>query len=128
MKFPGVGQTSSLTWVAEKRYCIERGAGLWVFSTPSLVWLMEHACADMLLPALGSGRTSVGTYVAMRHLAPSGLGARVTAHVTLVEVDRRRFGFTASVYDGERKVGEGTHERFVVDTDKYEEKIRGVHP
>lgn len=122
-----IGQANSVTWVAEKKYCVERGEDLWVFSTPSLVWLMERACANMLIPVQSEGQTSVGTFVSMRHLAPSGLGAALTANATLVEMDRRRFWFKVSIFDGAGKVGEGEHERFIVNTDKYEERIRSRH-
>jgi len=124
MQALAIGQSNSVTWIAEKKYCIERGPGLWVFSTPSLVWLMERACTNLLVPAQVSEETSVGTLVMVRHLAASALGASLTATATLVEIDRRRFRFEVVVVDEVERVGEGEHERFIVNVAKYEERIR----
>lgn len=86
-----------------------------VFATPAMIALMEHAaraCVDHLLPA---GAISVGTRLDVQHLAPTPLGARVRARAELVEVDGRHLVFRVSASDGNDTIGEGTHERAIVD-------------
>lgn len=85
------------------------------FSTPSMISLMERAAIEAIDPYLEEGQTSVGFEVNVRHLAPSDIGATVIAHAELVEVNRNRLNFNVEAYDGDRKIGEGTHRRAVID-------------
>ena len=85
------------------------------FSTPSMISLMERAAIAAIDPHLEEGQTSVGFEVNVRHLAPSDIGATVTAHAELLEVSRNRLNFQVEAYDGDRKIGEGTHRRAVID-------------
>ena len=85
------------------------------FSTPSMISLMERAAIAALDPYLEEGQTSVGFEVNVRHLAPSDIGATVIAHAELVEVNRNRLNFNVEAYDGDRKIGEGTHRRAIID-------------
>ena len=64
---------------------------------------------------LEEGKISVGIEVNIRHLAPADIGATVVAHAELLEVDRNRLNFQVEVFDGDRKLGEGTHRRAVID-------------
>ena len=88
------------------------------FSTPSMISLMERAAIAAVDPYLEEGQTSVGFEVNVRHLAPSDIGATVIAHAELVEVSRNRLNFNVEAYDGERKIGEGTHRRAVIDRNR----------
>ena len=85
------------------------------FSTPSMISLMERAAIAAVDPYLEEGQTSVGFEVNVRHLAPSDIGATVIAHAELVEVNRNRLNFNVEAYDGDRKIGEGTHRRAIID-------------
>jgi len=95
-----------------------------VFSTPNLVLLMEEAAMAALRPYMEEGETSVGTLVNIRHLAATPPGFTVTAVARLVEVDGRRLVFQVEASDGMDKVGEGTHERFLVFKDRF--KLRAL--
>ena len=88
------------------------------FSTPSMISLMERAAIAALDPYLEEGQTSVGFEVNVRHLAPSDIGATVIAHAELVEVNRNRLNFNVEAYDGDRKIGEGTHRRAIIDRNR----------
>ena len=88
------------------------------FSTPSMISLMERAAIEAIDPYLGDGQTSVGFEVHVRHLAPSDIGATVIAHAELVEVNRNRLNFNVEAYDGDRKIGEGTHRRAIIDRNR----------
>jgi fluoroacetyl-CoA thioesterase len=86
-----------------------------VFATPAMIALMENAaraCVDQHLP---QGSVSVGTRVDVRHLAATPMGAPVTARAELVEVDGRRLVFRVTASDPAETIGDGTHERAIVD-------------
>ena len=86
------------------------------FSTPSMISLMEGAAIEAIQECLEEGQTSVGYEVNVRHLAPAGIGATITAHAELLEIDRNRLNFQVEAYDGEHKIGEGTHRRAIIKT------------
>lgn len=86
------------------------------FSTPSMILLMEQASMNAVDEYLEGGQTSVGFEVNVRHLAPAGIGATITAHAELTEVDRNRLTFRVEAYDGDRKLGEGMHRRAIIST------------
>lgn len=86
------------------------------FSTPSMISLMEQAAMRALQEFLGEGQTSVGYEVNIRHIAPADIGATITAHAELIEVDRNRLTFRVEAYEGDRKIGEGTHRRAIIST------------
>ena len=86
------------------------------FSTPSMIGLMERASIDAVHALLEEGQTSVGYEVNVRHLAPADIGATITALSELIEVERNRLMFQVEAYDGDRKIGEGTHRRAIIGT------------
>jgi predicted thioesterase len=100
------------------------GEGIAVFSTPELVRFVEICALEGVRPFLKAGQETVGTRVDIRHLAATPVGMKVTAKCTLVEVDRRRLSFTVEVHDDLDKIGEGTHERFVIDRDKQQQRLQ----
>ena len=100
------------------------GHGIAVFSTPELVRFMEICALEGVRSYLEPGQDTVGTRVDIKHLAATPVGMRVTAKCTLVEVDRRRLSFTFEVHDELDKISEGTHERFIIDSEKQQQRIR----
>lgn len=86
-----------------------------LYSTPSMVGFMEGACAAAVKPAQEEGQSTVGTAVNIRHLAATREGQSVRCDAELIEIDRRRLTFSVVVYnDQDVKIGEGTHERFLI--------------
>ncbi|MBP5676863.1 MAG: thioesterase family protein [Bacteroidales bacterium] len=101
------------------------GSGLVdVFATPMLVALVEQTCYESVLPHLDEGQGTVGTLVNVSHLSATPIGKRVWCDCELTEVDRRRLVFSVKAYDETGLIGEGTHERFVIDTAKFMEKLK----
>lgn len=88
------------------------------FSTPSMISLMEQASLAALEGHLMPEQTSVGFEVNVRHLAPSSIGATVIARAELTSVDRNRLTFSVTAFDGETKIGEGTHRRAVINANR----------
>ncbi len=103
------------------------GSGsLRVLSTPCMIAFMEETCRLAVEPLLGEGETTVGTRVDVAHVAPAPLGARVRVRVRLERVEGRRLLFRVEALWGERVIGRGSHERFVVDTERFLSKLRST--
>lgn len=94
-----------------------------VFATPEMVRLMERAAVNGLAPHLAPGQQSVGTMVNVKHLAATPLGATVTARAELVAIEGRRLTFKVSAHDGAELIGEGMHERALIDLAKFEARV-----
>ena len=104
------------------------GSGLVdVFATPMLVALVEQTCYESVLPHLDEGQGTVGTLVNVSHTSATPIGMRVWCDSELVEVDRRRLVFSVKAYDEAGLIGEGTHERFVIDTERFIQKLQAKH-
>ncbi|MGC8780005.1 MAG: thioesterase family protein [Anaerolineae bacterium] len=95
-----------------------------VFATPEMVRLMERAAVNALKPYLAPGQQSVGTMVNVRHLAATPVGATVTARARLVAIEGRRLTFEVSAHDGTDLIGEGVHERALIDLARFEAKVK----
>jgi fluoroacetyl-CoA thioesterase len=89
--------------------------GIDVLSTPSMIGLMEGAALNAVAALLTDGQITVGTRVDIRHLAATPLGMTVRARAELLEIDGRRLVFRVEAFDAQEKIGEGTHERAIVD-------------
>jgi len=94
------------------------GEGGRVYATPELVRDIEHTCRDLILKHADEGEDSVGTEVAIRHLAPTPLGMEVTITATVAEVDGAKVVFEVTASDTLDKICKGRHERFVVDVER----------
>ncbi len=90
-----------------------------VFATPCMIQFMESTARLSVEPFLNEGQSTVGTSVNIRHLASTFVGCKVTCESELVEIDRRRLVFNVKVYDSKELLGEGTHERFIIDNEKF---------
>ena len=99
-----------------------KSGALEVFSTPSMVALMEQAAAELCQAELPEGLTTVGTALNIEHLAATVCGVEVKAIATLTATDGRRYDFDVEAYDNAGLVGKGTHTRFSVKVDKFLEK------
>lgn len=101
------------------------GSGLLpVYATPSMIALMEKCASECVAPYLEEGKASVGTMLNVKHVAASPIGIEITCTATLTEVDGRRLVFALEAYDEKGLIGEGTHERFVIDTERFMAKCQ----
>jgi fluoroacetyl-CoA thioesterase len=89
-----------------------------VYGTPAMIALLETAAINAVDHLLPEGSASVGTHLDVRHLAPSPLGVEIVARAELVAVDGRRLTFRLEALDPVDKIGEGTHERVIVDVSR----------
>ena len=90
-----------------------------VFATAQMIAFVEWTCVAALAPYLASGQRTLGTRVEMSHSAATAVGMRVTAAVELVEVDGRRLRFKVECRDEADVIGEGFHERVIVEYDRF---------
>jgi fluoroacetyl-CoA thioesterase len=90
-----------------------------VFATPAMVGLIERTAMELVQPALAENETTVGVEVHVRHLAATPVGMHVRARVELVAVEGRFLTFQAEVFDDKEKVGEGTHKRAIIRSDRF---------
>ncbi|MBC5628850.1 thioesterase family protein [Clostridium sp. NSJ-6] len=99
-----------------------RSGELNVYATPSMVALMEEAAYKSIQGKLEEGKGSVGTLMNIKHLSSTPIGMEVTAKSEVIEVDRRRIVFKVEAFDERGKIGEGTHERFIIDNEMFQMK------
>ncbi|MBK6005348.1 thioesterase family protein [Ramlibacter ginsenosidimutans] len=90
-----------------------------VLSTPVMIMAMENAALAALKPYLAPGETAVGSHVDVRHLAATPVGRRITAHAEVTGVEGRRITFTVRATDGDEEIGAGTHERALIDLQRF---------
>jgi len=95
-----------------------------VLATPQMIALMEGAAVAAVDHLLDPGTYSVGIRVDVRHLAATTLGERVTARAELLRIDGQRLVFRVTAKDSAGIVGEGTHERFVVNGNRFMSRAR----
>jgi predicted thioesterase len=91
-----------------------------MFSTPSMIQLMEGTCVQFLTLHMDEGEQTVGFHIDVKHLAPTKIGQKVTAKVTLKEINGRRLLLDVEAHNEDgTKVGEGIHERAVVSVSRF---------
>ena len=99
-----------------------------VYATPAMIALAEETALKSVADRLEPGQGTVGTRVDIAHLAATPLGMKVRCETELIEIDRRKLTFAVRVSDEVEKIAEGTHERFVIDNEKFLKKAAGkVH-
>jgi fluoroacetyl-CoA thioesterase len=94
-----------------------------VFATPMMITAMENAALNAVRSYLGPSESAVGTGINVRHLAATPVGHRVTAEAEVTKVDGRRIEFKVSARDEIEEIGNGTHERMVVDIQRLQQRL-----
>lgn len=119
-----VGLTNNIETVVTIDNCAQSvGSGdTLVFATPAMIALMEKTSAALVSPFLEEGNTTVGTLVSIEHSAATPVGMKVNCTATLVEIDGRKLVFSLDVSDECGKIGSGTHHRFIVNRNKFQQK------
>lgn len=111
--------------VTEDKTAAAVGSGLLhVYSTPSLVALMENAACSCISDELEAGKGTVGTLMNIKHLSATPVGMEVYAQAELTEIDGRRLVFAIEAFDASGKIGEAVHERFIITNEKFMTKAQ----
>ena len=122
-----IGIRNSLeTKVAAGNTAAAIGSGtLAVFATPAMTALIEETAWRSVAACLADGQTTVGTRLDISHVSPTPVGMNVRCETELVGIDGRRLTFKVEVYDESGLIGTGTHERFIVMSEKFQAKADG---
>lgn len=120
-----IGVHDEKTWPVKEEYLASNIASGLVdaLSTPTLVAFCEECARSIVDPFLPPGQKTVGTKIELRHLAPTPPGMRVTVRAELVAVDGRKLLFRVDARDEVEKIGEGKHERFIIDVDRFNRRL-----
>lgn len=109
--------------VTEANVATNVGSGkVKVFATPMMIALMEKAAVLSIEPFLEEGQSSVGVHVDVAHLASTPIGMKVWAESEVIAIDRRKITFSVKAFNENELIGEGTHDRFIVSVEKFQEK------
>lgn len=121
MKEIKIGATHSTEFVVTKELLASvAGSGtLDVFATPWMIAYMELTALRCAAPFMDEGETTVGTQVNVNHIAACGIGEKVYFTATITEVDRKRIVFDVSARTDKWEIGNGKHERFVIDIARF---------
>ena len=122
-----VGITGSLErTVRDEDTASTIGSGsLAVLATPVMIAAAEQACADLVQPLLDEGMSTVGTRLDIRHLAPTPVGMKYRVDCELSAVNGRVLSFNVVINDERERVGEGTHERVIINEERFLKKALG---
>lgn len=95
-----------------------------VLATPAMIMLMEQTAMRSVDPLLAVDQNTVGVRVEVAHLGATPLDMAVRIRTELLEVDGRRLKFRVEAFDEVEKVGEGMHERFIIDLGRFQRKLQ----
>ncbi|TMI06907.1 MAG: thioesterase [Betaproteobacteria bacterium] len=95
-----------------------------VLATPVMIMVMENAALNAIKPYLDAGESALGTRVDVRHLAATPAGRRITGEAEVTKVAGRRIEFRIRATDGTEEIGIGTHERMLIDLEKFSERMK----
>jgi predicted thioesterase len=95
-----------------------------VLSTPQMILFMERTSRNLILPMLDPGHDTVGTHVNVAHRAAAPMGSKVTFFSELLAVNDRRAEFRVQARMGDKIVGEGTHQRAIIEVARFAEKVK----
>ena len=119
----GLAHTSKCVVTSDNTASAMGSGDLQVFATPSMVALMENAAMSAITEYLPDGSTTVGVKVDVSHIRATPLDVEVSATATVVEVEGRKVIFKVEAFDVKGLIGEGVHERFIVDREKFLSKL-----
>lgn len=112
------------TIVNEKNTALTVKSGdLEVFATPMMIALMEETASGCLSEYLEENQSSVGINISTSHVSATPVGVKVYAESEITEIDGRKVSFIVKAFDEFGLIGEGTHDRFIIDKEKFMSKV-----
>jgi predicted thioesterase len=122
---PGIEAQKAET-VTDKNTAAALGSGgIAVYATPAMIALMEGAAYSAVGALLPPGWSTVGTELSIKHIAATPLGMNVYAKAELLSIDGRALSFNVEAFDEAGKIGEGNHNRFIIEVEKFLAKVEG---
>lgn len=123
---PKIGTSGEQRFVVEAKHAIDFAEGGMpaVLCTPWLIWFLEHAAREAVLPFLEAGESTVGTEIEVQHLAPTPLGHEVTCVARVVGVEGSRIAFHLEAHDESELIARGFHRLQVIHVDRFAQSVR----
>jgi predicted thioesterase len=123
---PKIGTEGATTFVVEEKHCIEFATDGMpaVLSTPNLIGILERTARQAIVPFLAADERSVGVELDLRHLAPTPLGAMVTATARVIGVTGRFVDFQIEARDEQELLIRGIHKRAVIRTSALAKRLQ----
>jgi fluoroacetyl-CoA thioesterase len=121
-----IGQTFTKTIIVQDKDSARSlgSGGLDVFGTPAMIALMENTALLMVRTDLPTGSDTVGIEINAKHLKASPIGAEITCKATITAIEGRKISYTIEAKDSHGDtIGTATHDRFVVDMEKFMSKL-----
>jgi predicted thioesterase len=127
---PKIGTTGETTFVVEAKHCIEFAADGMpaVLSTPNLIGILERTARQSIAPFLNADERSVGVEIELRHLAPTPLGAKVTATARVIGCSGRFVDFQIEARDEQELIIRGVHKRAVIQVGSFAKRLLAKSP
>lgn len=127
-----LGQKFQVGLTFKKDYLIKQehaarhvGSGdIEALSTPSMVGFMENATIECVKPELAQGQITVGSVINVKHLGPVTTGEKLTVTAQLIDIDKERLTFKVRAEWRNEIIGDGRHERFIVNCEKFLQKLQ----
>lgn len=123
---PKVGTLGEVTFVVETKHAIDFADEKMpaVLSTPWLIWFLEHAAREAMLPLLEPGESTVGVQVDVQHLAATPLGERVTCRARVIHSDGTLISFQLEAHDEHERIARGVHKLRVIRVARFAERVQ----
>jgi fluoroacetyl-CoA thioesterase len=123
---PKIGEAGEVSFVVTEQHAIDFADDQMpaVLSTPWLIWFLEHAAREAMLPFLDSAESTVGVHIDVEHLAPTPLGQQVTCTARVINSDGRLFSFQFDARDQHERIARGTHKLRVIDCDRFANRVQ----
>ena len=122
---PRVSETGELSFVVTDQHIIDFADEQMpaVLCTPWLIWFLEHAAREAMLPLLDSDESTVGIRIDVEHLAPTPLGQNVTCTARVIHVDGNVVSFSLKAHDAQEEIARGTHKLSVVHKERLNRRV-----
>lgn len=112
------------TTVAKKDTASAYGSGLIdVLATPAMIGLMEKTAQESVQPFLPEGYITLGTAISIKHNKATAVGKKISFFSELTHIEDRQLTFSLKAFDEEGEIGSGTHQRFIVNKERFLQKI-----
>lgn len=123
---PKIGETGELTFVVTEQHAIDFSDGKMpaVLSTPWLIWFLEHAAREAMLPLLEEEESTVGVHVDVAHLAPTPLGQQVICTARVINTDGSLISFQLDAHDQDERIARGLHKLRVIQCSRFASRVQ----
>jgi predicted thioesterase len=122
---PKIGDIGETSFVVAQEHAIDFADAQMpaVLSTPWLIWFLEHAAREAMLPLLEGGESTVGVHVDVEHLAPTPIGQRVVCTARVINTDGRLISFQLEARDEHERIARGLHKLRIIRCDRFASRV-----